>query len=630
MGWKDLVTPAFRPDIQILRGCAIAFVFLYHLLPAWVPAGFLGVDIFFALSGFLMSAIYDPSSHQGIRSFFLNRARRILPAYFTVLLLVVLVAVLLVLPHELDDVARHAFYSALLIPNIGYWMDGSYFDKAAFRPALHFWSLGVEFQFYFIVPIIAWLHKRRSSLLGAIAVASFIACLVMVESRPRYAFYLLPFRLWEFLIGFYAFKFAQRWLPNDQKQTWKWLAVALCIGIAMIMFVPVQEIDHPKYPATFVTLATAIILAVGLPAAMVSNWAGRFLVMLGKYSFSVYLVHFPVMIFWFYRPFESGSTFDATPIDAAFIVGITASISIGLFHLVEDPLRKITGARATLVAHTGLVCAVLAVVVLAKPIQKAILPKEIFQIAAAWSDRGPERCGKFTMLLNALSKSCPLITDTDPKARKYLLVGDSHADAIKDAMAEVAARLRADLQLFRENCVLGSGGCAVESLGNFAHENQISTIILHNLPGHTRIDELRKLLDVGISKNFKVVVIDPVPIWRRSVLRGLYEERRGNGKPDWLRQTIDDYSFANAKYLREIEAIEHPDLVRYSPAQLLCSPHCRIVSAAGEPYYFDSGHLTYTGARQLTPIFQAIFHNEQGLLRDRSSSSGAKSIMEVK
>ena len=111
-----------------------------------MPGGFLGVDLFFVLSGFLMAAIYDPKTPHCVRSFFLNRARRILPAYYVVLLLIVVVAALLVMPHEFAEVRRHAIYSALLVPNIGYWLDGSYFANAMFRPGLYLWSLGIEFS----------------------------------------------------------------------------------------------------------------------------------------------------------------------------------------------------------------------------------------------------------------------------------------------------------------------------------------------------------------------------------------------------------------------------------------------------------------------------------------------------
>ncbi|MET0278991.1 MAG: acyltransferase, partial [Pseudorhodoplanes sp.] len=298
------MTFAFRPDIQVLRGWAIISVFVYHLLPAWRPGGFLGVDLFFVLSGFLMAAIYDPKAPHGARSFFFNRIRRILPAYYVVLLLIVAVAALRVLPHEFAEVRGHAIYSALLIPNIGYWIDGSYFANATFRPGLHLWSLGVEFQFYVLVPLIVWLHNRYPRLLLAIAIASFGACLVMVASRPRYAFYLLPFRLWEFFLGFYAFRITQLW---RNRQMLAWLGrLSLPIGLAMIavMFVAVAEVDHPKYGAAFVGVATAVMLVVGMPAGIVSSLMGRAMVVVGQYSYSIYLVHYPVIAYWFYRPFK--------------------------------------------------------------------------------------------------------------------------------------------------------------------------------------------------------------------------------------------------------------------------------------------------------------------------------------
>ena len=110
---------AFRADIQILRGVAVFSVFVFHLFPAAMPAGFLGVDIFFVVSGYLMRAIYDPSGPGHVGRFFLRRARLILPAYYIVLLAVIICASLKVLPHELADVIKHGAYSAALMPNIG-------------------------------------------------------------------------------------------------------------------------------------------------------------------------------------------------------------------------------------------------------------------------------------------------------------------------------------------------------------------------------------------------------------------------------------------------------------------------------------------------------------------------------
>ncbi len=601
------MTFAFRPDIQILRGWAIISVFVYHLLPDWLPGGFLGVDLFFVLSGFLMAAIYDPSAPDGTRKFFFNRVRRILPAYYVVLLAIVLVAALRVLPHEFAEVKGHAIYSAWLIPNIGYWLDGSYFANASFRPGLHLWSLGVEFQFYLLVPAIVWMHRRFPRLLMAIALASLIACLLIVTTRPRYAFFLLPFRLWEFFLGFYAFRLTQRF-GEDRLPPWllalRW---PLCIGMIAIMFVTIAEADHPKYGAVFVTVATAVLLVVGLPGRMVANRAGQAMVAVGTYSYSIYLVHYPVIAYWFYRPFKPVGGFTAHAGDIAIVTALTVLLSLLLYHGIENPLRKTQSTARVFGFQAALIAALVAVFVIARPLQQMILPPALFRISEAWQDRGPERCGKFAMLVNVYSKACTLAEPSRPDAKKYLLVGNSHADAIKTAMTAVARETGAGLQLFRENCVLGAEGCAVSDIAEFAARDGISTIVLHNSPGYTRFDAVRRLIELTAPKGIRVVLIDPVPVWQDNVLQGLYDAARTSKSPAWLTQTIEQYRAANADYFRQAEALTGANFSRLYPADILCASQCRVVSEQGEPFYFDSGHLTTTGARLLAPLYRNIF-----------------------
>lgn len=595
----------FRPDIQILRGWAILSVFIYHLRPGWMPAGFLGVDLFFVVSGFLMGAIYDPRKPDATWTFFFNRAKRILPAYFTALLAIVIAAAIIVLPHEFDDVERHAVYAAFLIPNIGYWLDGSYFANATFRPGLHLWSLGVEFQFYLIVPVIVWLFNRRPSFLAALAIFSFVACLAIVATRPRYAFFLLPFRLWEFLIGFYACKLMGV-LPGNRSSLLKWLAIPLSLCLIAVMFAPITEANHPKYGAIVATLATAGILAIGLPAAVMTSWPSRAAALIGEYSYSIYLVHFPVIVFWFYRPFAPIGGFIATPLDILAVAAITAILSLILFHVVETPLRKAKSPRLLLRFQAGLVASLLATFAFAGPLQRMLLPKEVVQISEAWSDRGPERCGKFAMLLNVVSKSCVLTEPSQADQPTYLLVGNSHADAIKMAMADSAQQHGAGLMLFRENCVLGAVGCAVDEIADFAASQGVSTIILHASPGHTSVPDVDRLVKIGATKRFKVALIDPIPVWNDNVLLGLYESYMG-AKPAWLLQTANNYRAANSDYDHKVSAIGGANFARYSPGAYLCKSECRTISATGRPFYFDAGHLTNTGARELRPLFDQIF-----------------------
>lgn len=604
------MTFAFRPDIQILRGWAILAVFVYHPKPDWMPGGFLGVDLFFVLSGFLMAAIYDPAAPHGTRDFFFNRVRRILPAYYVVLLAIVVVAVWRTLPHEFAEVRGHAIYAALLIPNIGYWLDGSYFANASFRPGLHLWSLGVEFQFYVLVPAIAWLHNRYPRVLIAVALASLAACFLIVGTRPRYAFYLLPFRLWEFFLGFYAFRLTQAWqggrLPGWLSRIRLPLGILLILGIIAIMFVAVPENDHPKYAAAFVTMATAAMLVIGMPERMTSNAIGRAMVVLGTYSYSVYLVHYPVIAYWFYRPFKPVAGFTATPLDLAIVTALTAILSFLLYQGIENPLRKAKSALRLFGFQAGLIAALVAIFVLAKPLQQMILPPALWQISAAWEDRGPERCGKFAMLVNVYSKACVLAEPARAGAPKFLLVGNSHADAIKTAMAEVATQNGAGLQLFRENCVLAAPGCAVSEIADYAEANGITGIVLHNSPGRTDLAAVRQLVETMSPKGIRVALIDPVPVFNDDVLQGLYEAQRKSKRPDWLNQTLGQYRAANADYLGEAGKLHDPNFARFDPAELLCSPDCRVVSPSGAPYYFDQGHLTHTGARQLAPIYRKI------------------------
>lgn len=154
----------YRKDIQLLRGIAVLLVVLYHLDLGWIKSGFLGVDIFFVISGFLMNLLYD---HAHKKIFFIRRIKRLLPAYFATLLLTVVVATFITTPVEYNQVVKQALFGLFFSSNFGFWLQNSYFSKAEFNPLLHLWSLGVEIQFYLCVPLLAWLLRNRHIILLA-------------------------------------------------------------------------------------------------------------------------------------------------------------------------------------------------------------------------------------------------------------------------------------------------------------------------------------------------------------------------------------------------------------------------------------------------------------------------------
>ena len=146
-----------RDDVQILRGIAVLLVVLFHIGLTDFGSGFLGVDVFFVISGYLMARMYDPRKPG---QFFRRRARRLLPAYFGTIVATLMAALVLTTPNELDQVIDQAWYAVLFSSNIGFWAANSYFDKAEFKPLLHLWSLGVEIQFYALVPLLALFVRR--------------------------------------------------------------------------------------------------------------------------------------------------------------------------------------------------------------------------------------------------------------------------------------------------------------------------------------------------------------------------------------------------------------------------------------------------------------------------------------
>jgi peptidoglycan/LPS O-acetylase OafA/YrhL len=605
---------AFRADIQILRGVAVFSVFVFHLFPAAMPAGFLGVDIFFVVSGYLMRAIYDPSAPGHVGRFFLRRARRILPAYYIVLLAVIICASLIVLPHELADVIKHGAYSAALMPNIGYWLDGSYFDKAAFRPALNLWSMGVELQFYLIFPLIVAIQKKSPLVVACLAVASFVACAMIVEVRPRYGFYLTPFRIWEFMFGYYAYRLSPA-LPCEGKTASLINAVA-CLVVVLAMFMPIADTPHPQYHALAISAAVAAILAVGLPAWTSTSWLGRGLVLVGEYSYSIYLVHYPIIVFWLYQPFGSDYSQSVEFEDAVAITGLTGLAAVLLYRTVEVPMRR--SASAGILLHTcgGLLALTVLVIASAGPLQRRVIPAEILALSDAWGDRGAERCGKFAILRASLDETCQLTTAVGPT---FLLVGNSHADSIKDEMAAVAAETGVTLSFLRDNCVVGQGACSIQNLAQISAAQHVSTIIVHASPNLMNVDAIETLVRKGIERGFDVAVIDPVPVWAGSVLRALYDIAHGGEQPAWLMKTIKDYRLENRTYLERIATQSSPNLSRYQSSEYFCRPHCAFLSPGGASYYFDAGHLTRTGARVLRPAFLKIFSRPGRAARRRGS-----------
>jgi len=593
----------YRKDIQMLRGIAVLLVVLFHLGIAGFKSGFLGVDVFFVISGYLMATMYDPGK---ISEFFTKRARRLLPAYFAIVIFTVLVAIFITTPNDYGQVSSQAFFATVFASNIGFWLENSYFDKAAFKPLLHLWSLGVEIQFYLLVPLVYWIFKQLKISLPIMIAASALLCFLVVGVSPKTSFFWLPFRLWEFLMGFAVAKYFYK--PSGEKAgTLAWLGAASLIVIICIPFIHINGEalgfihGHPGLFALLVSLATATILSFGIPETVEENPISGLLEKVGDSSYSIYLAHFPVIVLFLYQPFAGTVTKSANFTHIVMVTVLVGALSWILFKFVEQPFRAnkqiLKWAFASFVG-------VFVITLLGFLVQRTVIPEREMLIYQAWSDRDVYRCGKIRRIFEPGAISCEITKHINEPLHRVLLVGDSHADAIKATFAAAAQNRNVSVYFMIENDPLRKGGISTQGLLREALAKKADSIVMHYSPGGIDYLVVEQLATLAIEKNIKLSFVMPVPVWKEHIPRSLWKSTREIGSlPS---QTIDDYLNSNRDFISQLSGIHSDNLSIYQVADTFCRSACRLTSDNGQPLYFDSAHLTLTGSDMLREVFDRV------------------------
>jgi peptidoglycan/LPS O-acetylase OafA/YrhL len=311
----------YRPDIDGLRAVAILSVLGFHAKSSWVPGGFVGVDVFFVISGYLITGIILRGLDKGTFSFaefYSRRIKRLFPALSVVLIFVLVVGWYSLYTDEYEELGKHIAAGAAYLSNVILWREAGYFDRAAsFKPLLHLWSLGIEEQFYIIWPLLLFLSwKRRLNLLAvtlSIAFISFVTNIGRVAAHPVSTFYLPLPRFWELMMGG-ALAYAQVFKKEISRSALtRWFGTAvlsdsvlaqyLMAGTGAILIVIAVGClnKHDLFPgwwALLPTCGTSLLIAAG-PEVWINRTilGNRVMVFIGVISYPLYLWHWPLLSF---------------------------------------------------------------------------------------------------------------------------------------------------------------------------------------------------------------------------------------------------------------------------------------------------------------------------------------------
>jgi len=574
----------YRADIQILRGLAVLFVVCFHMNFEVARSGFLGVDIFFVVSGFLMAVLYDSREK---KLFLMRRAQRLLPAYYAVILVTLVVSFLINTKNETDQVVAQALFGATHTSNIGFWLQNSYFSKSEFNPLLHLWSLSVEIQFYLLIPI-------------------FCLCLFVTGKSPKTSFFMMPLRVWEFLVGYGAAIFFTNH-GSVRETAAKWPGAA---GAALLLLIPAINVDgqsldivngHPGLAAIIVTLATGLVLVYGLPNTVVTSAVGRCFEKLGDYSYSIYLAHFPIIVLYLSAPF-AGTVLDISTVqDFAVVFVLIVIASILLHKFVEIRIKgagvwKLSGICSLLILLFSLILPVM---------QKMMLSTEELNIYNAFQDRSTYRCGKLFRITNPDALSCELTGLRRDIQKRLMLVGNSHADSIKTAFSDVARASKMSLHFIVQNDPLMVGGLPANSVLDVAVSKDIDSIVLHFAPSSVDPEAVISLASMAKRHDIGVIFIDPIPVWSENIPQMLHQILKGQ-RSSALVKTRQEYYLENSDLYEWISGTTLNNFKRVPTVDYFCQPQCVYQTTDGIPLYFDSGHLTLTGSYILKDLFVEI------------------------
>ncbi len=656
----------YRADIDGLRALAILPVVLYHAGIPGFKGGFVGVDVFFVISGYLMASLIMREIIHGdfnLLRFYERRIRRIFPALFAMFAACGIMAWLFFMPAEFEYFARSLRAAAVFTSNFQFERESGYFDIGTqMKPLVHTWSLAVEEQFYIFFPLVLILLGRFARryivpILFTLLLASLAASVWAVHAEPVPAFYLTQFRIWELLLGaLLAFNVLPAVLSRPARE-----AIAAS-GILLIVYAVIAFDDGTAFPG-LAALLPCVGAALIIHAHATNGPAGRLLtarpvVFIGLISYSLYLWHWPAIVFTKYLVWP-----ELSPVQGGLVVLGAFAAAVLSWRFIERPFRNQSGFIGRRAIFAGGITAIAASVVLGEYVEEnhgipSRLPQVAQQIYSAKYDIGrfsgagclSEGGGQEASAEDVRSGKLCSIGKTDAGAPKFLVWGDSHAEAMGPAIDAAATQAGVhgltaprpscpplfDVQLsdrlLTERCqefnTAVRGMIAERHIPlvflvaywpKYVHDAELPNQGIYFDPSvppslEDRSAPIAEALDRTMAEltrqGTKVVLVMDVPEMGRFIPEALakaaIEGSSTDVAPPW---NYVEKRQALARTMIESYARKYDAMV-VDPLPAFCSNGSCSAARDGMPLYRDADHITATAARSLSYLYEHIFQRD--------------------
>lgn len=657
----------YRPEIDGLRAVAVLAVFIFHLGVKGFAGGFVGVDVFFVISGYLITSIIQKDINKNefsIVKFYDRRFRRIMPALYLLLIFTMLFTWFYFMPQEMKSYCRSLLSSLLFYSNFLFWNEAGYFDlDSAMKPLLHTWSLSIEEQFYIFYPTLLYflnryLKSKKILIIGVLFWVSLLSNIWITHTDGEMGFYFTPTRVWELLLGALI---ALKAFPQNKNHS---INEVLCwSGLSMLIysvFIFDSDTVFPGMNAAIPCFGTAFLIYGNQGQHMTS--AGKLLATnimtwFGKISYSLYLWHWPAIVFTKYYFMRELTTFDQVLI----FIGATLAAYLS-WKYVEQPFREKKGYFKNgkrlfyiLLATTTLFCVFAYLGGYKKVGYSRRLSKEVKAYSQAYRDKNPDRSKCHLGARESFNhiKECPIgPADSDPK---FAVWGDSFADAMMPAVKDLAEKYG------KPGLFASTSACApvlgVNRFVNGVHlqcdifnqhmlatvkEKRIKHVLLisaWSTTGYNVVDESKVVVDPSFDLSFAPEKQQAV--YRRLVygIDQVMQQLQAMGVQIWVvRRTpvpnfnvpsylgrymlfgMDPHSlqFPKEKYLEATTPnnrlvdlfVKKYGIHSIDPSELLCNENC-LLEMDGKSLYSDHTHLSKTGVMFVQDTLKPFFNSLQ-------------------